>query len=235
MIELKSILQFPQDIIALDEVGRSPLSGPVVIGALKLTVNDPEFLKSLIRLLKRKGIKDSKLLTTERRLELLSALKIPPCSFRQKGEFSLKGITLNFVTWEMDHQVIDTENILAASLRGMKEAALFLAGEDKTQTTLLIDGPFKLRWEKESPFKEVTIVKGDVKSPLIGLAAIIAKEKRDQLMREMDLLYPQYGFKTNVGYPTKEHRKAISLHGPCPIHRKSFNKVKEFIPAPKID
>lgn len=231
MIELKSLLNYPQDIIALDEVGRSPLSGPVVIGAVKISVTDPKLLQSLIRFLKRKGVKDSKLLTTETRLELLSELGISKNPFRQKGEINLKGFTIHFVTWEMDHHVIDSENILAASLRGMKEAALFLSAEDKSQTTLLIDGPLKLRWEKESPFREVPIVKGDTKSPLIALAAIIAKERRDELMREMHLLYPQYGFQTNVGYPTREHRRAIAELGPCPIHRKSFNKVKEFIPV----
>lgn len=234
MIEIKSLLQYPQDIIALDEVGRSPLSGPVVIGAVKLSVTDPKVLISLIRFLKRKGIKDSKLLTTETRLKLLSELGIPQNAFRQKGEVNLKGFNLKFVTWEMDHTVIDSENILAASLRGMKEAALFLSDEDKSQTTLLIDGPYKLRWENASPFREVPIIKGDLKSPLIALAAIIAKEKRDQLMREMHTMYPQYGFDTNVGYPTRDHRMAISKHGPCPIHRKSFNKVKEFLPIDPI-
>lgn len=235
MIELKSLLNFPQDIIALDEVGRSPLSGPVVIGAVKLSVTEPELLKSLIRFLKRKGIKDSKLLTTATRLEVLAALGISNHPFRQKGEVKLKGFTLQFVTWEMDHDVIDAENILAASLRGMKEAALFLSGEDKSQTTLLIDGPFKLRWESESPFREVPIIKGDMKSPLIGLASIIAKERRDELMREMHSLYPAYSFHTNVGYPTREHRRAIAEFGPCPIHRKSFNKVKEFIRVTKSE
>ncbi len=231
MVEIKSLLQYPQEIIALDEVGRSPLSGPVVIGAIKISITDPKMLISLIRFLKRKGIKDSKLLNTETRLKILSGLGIIQNPFREKGEIKIRGLTVNFVTWEMDHEVIDSENILAASLRGMKEAALFLSAEDKSQTTLLIDGPFKLRWENESPFREVPIIKGDAKSPLIALAAIIAKEKRDGLMREMHLLYPQYGFQTNVGYPTREHRRAISEHGPCPIHRKSFNKVKEFLVA----
>jgi ribonuclease HII len=230
MIEIKSLLQYPQDIIALDEVGRSPLSGPVVIGAVKLSVTDPKLLISLLRFLKRKGIKDSKLLTSEDRLKILFDLGISQNDFRHLGEVRLKGFAIKFVTWEMDHFVIDTENILAASLRGMKEAALFLSEENKSQTTLLIDGPFKLRWENASPFREVPIIKGDIKSPLIALAAIIAKEKRDHLMREMHHLYPQYGFNTNVGYPTRAHRMAIALHGPCPIHRRSFNKVKEFLP-----
>ncbi|MFL5784940.1 MAG: ribonuclease HII, partial [Bacteriovoracaceae bacterium] len=79
--------------------------------------------------------------------------------------------------------------------------------------------------------EEITIVKGDVKSSLVGLAAIIAKEKRDAFMKEMHALYPVYGFDTNAGYPTATHRKAIEVHGPCPIHRKSFSKVKEFIPT----
>ncbi|HXH75167.1 MAG TPA: ribonuclease HII [Bacteriovoracaceae bacterium] len=143
---------------------------------------------------------------------------------------SWKGLELSFVTWDMDHNVIDAENIFEASMRGMKEAALFLSSGDKSQTSVLIDGHIKLRWKEESsPWTEFAIIKGDVKSSLIGLASIIAKEKRDEWMREMHLKWPQYGFETNVGYPTKFHREAIREHGPCPIHRKSFNKVKEFI------
>ena len=65
MVEMKHIKQFPQLIIALDEVGRSPLSGPVVIGALSLVVDSPEDLKSLGRFLRRKGVKDSKLLNSQ--------------------------------------------------------------------------------------------------------------------------------------------------------------------------
>lgn len=229
MVELKHLLSFPQEVIALDEVGRSPLSGPVVIGAIRLMVQEPESLKSLIRYLKRKGVKDSKLLSSEKRDEVLKTLGINLLSFREKGEIQLKGFAISFVSWDMDHEVIDQENILNASLRGMKEAALSLASVDKTQTTLLIDGQMKLRWgESESPWREVTIVKGDVRSALIGLAAIIAKEMRDKYMRQMHEIYPIYGFATNVGYPTPSHRKAIAEHGPCPIHRKSFAKVKEF-------
>lgn len=232
MVELKHLTTFPQEVIALDEVGRSPLSGPVVIGAVRLLIQEPESLKSLIRYLKRKGVKDSKLLTAEKRDEVLKALGINLLNFREKGEIQLKGFAISFLSWEMDHEVIDQENILNASLRGMKEAALGLSTTDKTQTTLLIDGQMKLRWgDSVAPWREVTIVKGDVRSALIGLAAIIAKEQRDKFMRQMHELYPVYGFDTNVGYPTPVHRKAIAEHGPCPIHRKSFAKVKEFVQA----
>ncbi len=233
MFELKHLSQFPQEVIALDEVGRSPLSGPVVVGAVKISVDDPEKLKSLGRFLRHTGIKDSKLLTAEKRAQILSELGVMDFKFRETGKLHLKGSILEFLTWEMDHEVIDRENILQATLRGMKEAALKLSSEDKSQTTLLIDGHLCLRWTpmEPPPWREIPIVKGDVKSVLIGLAAIIAKEKRDALMKQMHQLYPQYGFATNMGYPTLEHRKAIVRFGPCPIHRKSFAKVKEFLPA----
>lgn len=231
MVELKHLSVFPQEVIALDEVGRSPLSGPVVIGAVKLRIDDPEKLKSLGRFLRRKRIKDSKLLSADKRAEILALLGVKVSEFRQTEILQLKGFDLHYVTWEMDHEIIDKENILQASLRGMKEAAMKLAGDDKTMTTLLIDGHLRLRWgEGAPPWKEIPIAKGDVKSVLIGLAAIIAKEKRDALMKQMHELYPQYGFSSNMGYPTPEHRKAIALYGPCPIHRKSFAKVKEFLP-----
>lgn len=235
MIELKLIKTFPHEIIAIDEVGRSPLAGPVVIGGLRLIVNDYDSLITLLRSLRRNGVKDSKLLTHENRALLLEKFGIAEKPFREKGEFSWKGISINYVSWEMDQDVIDSENIFEASMRGMKEAALFLSGENKKDITVLIDGHCKLRWkEEESPWNEITIVKGDVKSSLIGLAAIIAKEKRDNLMKQMHELYPHYKFDSNAGYPTKDHRKAIEVHGPCPIHRKSFNKVKEFIPTKVI-
>lgn len=232
MIELKLIEEFPQEIIAVDEVGRSPLAGPVVIGAVRVVVNDYDTLITLLRSLRRNGVKDSKELTADDRQELLKKFKIPLLHFREKGEFTWKGLTLSFVTWEMDHRVIDSENIFQASMRGMKEAALFLQQGNRKRTTVLIDGHCKLRWgEESSPWKEITIIKGDVKSSLIGLAAIIAKEKRDDHMEDMHVLYPNYGFDTNAGYPTPEHRRSVRRYGPCDIHRISFNKVKEFVPG----
>ncbi len=230
MIELKLIKNFPQEIIAIDEVGRSPLSGPVVIGALRVLVHDYDSLITLLRSLRRNGVKDSKLLQAAGRQELLQKFNIPDLSYREKGSFTWKGLELSFVTWDMSHEVIDTENIFQAAMRGMKEAALCVQSGDMALTTVLIDGHVKLRWQEEtSPWNEIPIIKGDVKSSLVGLAAIIAKEKRDAYMKQMHLIYPHYAFDTNMGYPTKEHRQAIEIHGPCPIHRKTFGKVKEFV------
>lgn len=232
MVELKLVSDFPHEILAVDEVGRGPLGGPVVIGAVRLFIEDMESLKALLKYLKPRGIKDSKKLTAEERLKVLKKLGISMLPYREAGSVKLKGIQVSYVTWDMCHETIDCENILAASLRGMKEAALQLSVQKNDQTTILIDGHMKLRWgNQSSPWNEIPIVKGDSKSLLIGLASIIAKEKRDAYMREMHELYPQYGFATNFGYPTPAHKKAIKLHGPSPIHRKTFSGVKEFVRA----
>ena len=230
MLELKLISQFPQEIIATDEVGRGPLGGPVVVGAVRLFVQDAETLKGLLKFLRPKGIKDSKKLTPDQREKILNKLGVEDLPFRQMKTLNLKGVEVSYVTWEMDHEVIDLENILAASLRGMKEASAFLSKVENHPTTVLIDGHMKLRWGNvQSPWNEIPIVKGDSKSLLIGLASIVAKQKRDTFMKAMHEIYPEYGFNTHFGYPTKSHRIALEVHGPCPIHRKTFKGVKEFL------
>lgn len=228
MIELKLIKDFPCQILAVDEVGRGPLSGPVVVGAVRVLIENQESLTTLLKFLKPKGIKDSKKLLATDRARVLKKLKIPFLNFRESALLNFKGIEVSCITWEMCHLTIDKENILAASLRAMKEAGQSLSKEQNYATTILIDGHMKLRWGigVSSPWTEIPIIKGDSKSLLIGLASIIAKEKRDAFMKDMHELYPHYGFDTNFGYPTAAHRKAIKLHGPCPIHRRTFKGVK---------
>jgi ribonuclease HII len=230
MKTLKILGDFPQELIAVDEVGRGPLSGPVVIGAVRVLIEDLDSYKKLLKFLKLRKVGDSKALSSDERAAILTKLGLPVGSYREKIRVVLKDVAIDYVTWEMDHEVIDRENILAASLRGMKEAALHLSQRENFPSTLLIDGPHALRWGTEtSPFKEIALVKGDSKSLLIGLASIIAKEKRDAFMKEMHELYPQYGFNTHSGYGTQFHRDAIKLHGPSPIHRKTFAGVKEYL------
>jgi ribonuclease HII len=230
MIELKLIKKFPHEIIAVDEVGRGPLVGPVVIGAIRVLVKNKDELSSLLKSLRPKGINDSKKLSSAKRLGILEDLNISLLNYRKKGMMKMNSHSLSYVTWEMDHEVIDRENILAASLRGMKEACLFLSEEKKIPTTILIDGNKAFRWDnKTSPFNEIPLVKGDQHSLLIGLASILAKEKRDSFMRQMHELYPQYGLDSHFGYPTKSHKAAIKEFGPSPIHRKTFKGVKEVI------
>ena len=69
---------------------------------------------------------------------------------------------------------------------------------------------------------QIPVVKGDAKCISIAAASILAKVTRDRIMKEMDALYPGYGFAKHKGYGTKEHMDAIRAMGPCPIHRRSF-------------
>jgi ribonuclease HII len=76
---------------------------------------------------------------------------------------------------------------------------------------------------------QLALIKGESKSASIAAASIIAKVTRDRLMADSHCQYPQYGFLRHQGYPTKEHRQAISHYGPCPLHRRTFRGVVEFL------
>lgn len=231
-IELDFISSYPQEIIAVDEVGRGPLVGPVVIGAVRILINHRSEFDFFLHQLKIFEINDSKKLSARKREEILKKLNIEMFDFKKSSTIKLAGVEIDFVTWQMTPEIIDQENILWASLRGMKEACLNLSKEKNSKTTVLIDGHKKFKWDNlKSPFHEIPIIKGDSKSLLIGLASIIAKEKRDLYMRELHEIYPDYGFKTHFGYPTKMHREAIKKFGPTPEHRKTFKGVKEFLPS----
>jgi ribonuclease HII len=118
--------------------------------------------------------------------------------------------------------VIDDINILQATRLAMKQAVdKLLINPD----ILLIDGNQKI----ESPIEQWTIVKGDAKSLSIAAASILAKVTRDRIMKNYHQQYPQYEFSRHKGYGTKRHRELIVKHGPCPIHRKTFRGVSEYI------
>lgn len=151
---------------------------------------------------------DSKKLTKKQRQTLVPQIK----------EQSL-AISIAFV----DHEIIDEINILNASKQAMLEAINTLA---LTPDYVLIDA---LDLKEGLSMPSLSIIKGDMKSASIAAASIIAKEARDAYMLKMDELFPVYGFKNHMGYPTKTHIEKIKSHGICPIHRKTFKPIKTWI------
>ena len=110
---------------------------------------------------------------------------------------------------------IDQINILKASLLAMKRSVEKL----KMQPDLiLVDGNKSFSYDAEV----IPIIKGDSKSLSIASASIIAKVVRDRIMIKLASEFPQYGWETNKGYPTKEHIEAVLKYGACKIHRKTF-------------
>ncbi|MDR1006446.1 MAG: ribonuclease HII [Bacteroidales bacterium] len=121
----------------------------------------------------------------------------------------------------IDNRTIDDINILNASFKAMETA---VKGLNVRPELLLIDGN-RFRTTLTIPF--VCIVKGDAKMMSIAAASILAKTYRDDYMAKIDADFPQYKWRKNKGYPTSEHRQAISQYGISPYHRKSFSLLPE--------
>ncbi len=121
-------------------------------------------------------------------------------------------------------QEIDRINILRASITAMHRALDQLAVRPQG---ILVDGN---RFYPYHDIPHTTIVKGDGKMMCIAAASILAKTHRDELMRQLDKDYPQYGWARNKGYPTPDHRAAIAHYGPSPHHRRTF----QLLPQPTL-
>ena len=124
-----------------------------------------------------------------------------------------------------DVNEIEKLNILQATFLSMKKALLQLPVQ---KGHVLVDGRLLIP-ELPKHFHQTAFIKGDQRLSPIAAASIIAKVKRDEWISKQDEKYPQYGFSVHKGYATSQHRKTIALHGPCPLHRKSFSGVKEYI------
>ena len=149
------------------------------------------------------GVTDSKKMSERARKEAFSLIK--------KGAID---ISLAVVS----PREIDRINILQATRKAMKQAVLTL---DPQPDYLLIDGISPI----DLPIHQRCIIKGDELSLSISAASVLAKVYRDRIMSSYHILYPQYGFSSNKGYGTPDHREAIMNHGPCCIHRLTFRGV----------
>jgi len=185
-------------VAGIDEAGRGPLAGPVVAAAVILRPRRPI-----------EGVADSKVLSPEERTRLSIVIRREALCFG--------------IGWA-DHVEIDALNILQATFLAMRRAllAMFL-----TPDHVLIDG--NQLPNLDGLGKALTaraIVGGDATEPSISAASILAKTARDSFMDQMDTLYPAYAFASHKGYATPDHQRLLTLHGPCPLHRRSFEPVR---------
>jgi ribonuclease HII len=189
-------------VVGIDEAGRGPLAGPVAVG---VAVVADDFDWSCIP-----GVTDSKQLSPQKRATL----------FKQAKELRGNG-TLDFTVVMVSAKVIDRIGIVPAVQMAMKRALKRLQ-LDPDQCTLKLDGGLTA----PDSYEQETIIKGDQKERVIGLASICAKETRDAYMVRKAKLpeFVQYDFSSHKGYGTKSHRVAIKERGISKEHRSSYCK-----------
>jgi ribonuclease HII len=153
--------------------------------------------------LARHGLKDSKQLTRED---------------REKLDHRIRRVAVAISIAEVDAETIDRVNIYQATRLAMLNAVLGLA---IPPDHLIIDA-----MRLDHPCAQTRLFYGDALCLSIAAASVIAKVHRDALMRDLDLTHPQYGLASHKGYATPEHRRALTQHGPTPLHRQSFAPVR---------
>ncbi len=180
----------------VDEAGRGPLCGPVSVAACILNPDDPI-----------EGLNDSKKLSEKKR------------------EALYEQIVSRALAWKVilvGPEIIDRDNILQATMGGMRQAVEEL---DITPNYVVVDGnrcPTGLSMPCEA------MVKGDARSASISAASILAKVTRDRYMCELDKQFPQYKLAQHKGYPTKLHYERIAQYGIQPFYRRSFLKKQGY-------
>ena len=189
-------------IAGIDEAGRGPLAGPVVVACVIMPKD------SMIE-----GVNDSKKISEKKREKLYEEII---------NEAVAYGVGI------ISQEEIDRINILNATKEGVTTAIKEMEkdlkskqrGFDKPEI-ILVDALTKIDTD-HIPYR--SIIKGDAKSYSIAAASIIAKVTRDRIMRQWAEVYPEYGFEKHKGYGTVAHITSIKEYGLCPLHRRSFVK-----------
>jgi ribonuclease HII len=186
-------------VAGCDEVGRGALVGPLYAAAVILDPDRPVA-----------GLDDSKKLSPQTRCELAE-------------EVRAKSIAYRIVA--VSAEEVDALNVYRASRVAMMRALETLV---PAAQFVLTDAMRLVSCEAASgslpPF--LMLIHGDARSVSVAAASILAKVARDEAMRSLDLLYPQYGLAENKGYGTDQHLRNLRLYGPCPEHRRSFEPVR---------
>ena len=188
-------------ILGIDEVGRGPLAGPLVVGAVILPAEEKEWFSEL---------KDSKKLSAKKR-EALSEVILKEAA-----------VGLGWVS----NVELDEIGISSALRLATKRAVKAVQRLHAPFSQIIIDG--KVNFLAGTPLESYvsTVVKADDLIREVSAASIVAKQARDRYMTEVAEKYPEYGFEKHVGYGTATHRKAINDFGVCPEHRLSFEPCK---------
>ena len=191
-----------RNICGIDEAGRGPLAGPVVVASVIMQKD------SMIE-----GVNDSKKIAEKKREMLYEKIITEAIAY---------GVGI------VEQKEIDEMNILNATKAGLtlsiKELEKDLQQKEREiqkPDIILVDALTNIDTDG---IQYQSIIKGDAKSYSIAAASIIAKVTRDRIMRQWDEVYPEYGFSKHKGYGTASHIAAIKQYGLCPIHRKSFTK-----------
>ncbi|HEY5849565.1 MAG TPA: ribonuclease HII [Lysobacter sp.] len=190
----------PPRIAGVDEAGRGPLAGPVVVAAVVFAPGRTPV----------NGLDDSKQLTASRR------------------EALYERIVERALAWHIEFvavEEIDRINIYQATMCGMSRA---LVAVSHVADLARIDGNALPR---SLPCLAEAWIGGDARDRTIMAASILAKVARDRHMRQLHAQWPQYGFEQHKGYSTPEHLAALTRHGPCPEHRRSFAPVRDALAA----
>ncbi len=184
-------------ILGIDEVGRGPLAGPLVVGAVVLGDT------------KINGLTDSKVLTKKKREEL----------YPQIREHAL-GCATGWVSAE-EIDGLGMRGALRLATRRAVEQIKTPFHE------IIIDGTVNFLSDTALGGYVSTLKKADLLISSVSAASIIAKVERDNFMLDQDTAYPGYGFGAHSGYGTAKHLKALEQLGPSPIHRLSFAPLRK--------
>lgn len=185
-------------ILGIDEVGRGPWAGPLVVGAVVLGGHVPE------------GLDDSKKLSKKRREALAKAI------YETAQAVGLGWVSAN----ELD-QLGMSEALREATRRAVR--AIHTPYHE-----IIIDGTVNFLSGTPLEKYVTVSPKADSLFPSVSAASIVAKVARDRYMTEQDALYPNYGFAAHAGYGVARHRQAIEAYGVTPLHRLSFAPLKKF-------
>ena len=192
-------------ILGIDEVGRGPWAGPLVVGAVILGGAEID------------GLDDSKKLTKKRR----EALDV---EIREKAA----AWALGWVSAQELDDIGMSEALRLATRRAVEQIQAQCRQQNLAFSEIIIDG--KVNFLRGTALEQyVTVMaKADGLVPSVSAASIVAKVARDQFMAEQDAVYPGYGFASNAGYGVAKHRAAIERLGVTPLHRLSFAPLAKY-------